>query len=451
MSWQSEYQSKILSLEEAARLIQSGDTIGTGLALGACSSEVYEAILDRHEELENVTIIDCVQVRKTRLFDPIFMSSIYGRINHKPGYGFNSVRSNYKAKIADFYPVQTFDTDDKFSKRCDVFIAQVTPPNKDGYVNLGLTNFYTMQAIRMGKTTHKLRLAIAEVNDQMPVVFGNNYMHISEFDCFLENSTPIVSAQRGKASDIEKAIGSYCLEMINDGDTIQMGLGGIPEAVVAGLEGKQDLGVLTEMCPVGLPQLVEKGIVTNARKPFHKGVTLATFCMGDTSMYEYVRENPACELHPAAYTNNPTFVGQHPNMKCMNMAIMVDFTGQIASEGIGDRMVSGSGGQLDFMLGSFWSPGGAGMTLVTSARKEADGSLVSSIVPELPLGTPITVPRSYAQYVITEYGIANLRYKSVTERAKALIEIAHPDLRGELKESLKRKFYPQVAIDLAKD
>ncbi len=153
-------------------------------------------------------------------------------------------------------------------------------------------------------------------------------------------------------------------------------------------------------------------------------------------------ENPACELHPAAYTNNPALIARHPNMVAMNMALMIDMSGQITAEGIGHRMISGSGGQLDFAMGSFWSEGGKGITLLRSANIRPDGSMVSSIVPELPLGTPVTVPRAYAHYVITEYGIANLRYKTRRERALELISIAHPDLRGELRASMKKNFYP---------
>ena len=231
------------------------------------------------------------------------------------------------------------------------------------------------------------------------------------------------------------------LELIKDGDTLQMGFGQIPEAVVSGLEGKHDLGVLTEMFPVGLPQLVEKGIITNARKPFHKGVTVATFCMGDQTMYDYVHENPLCEFYPSYYTNNPAFIAQHPNVVAINMALMVDYSGQIASEGLGHRMVSGVGGQLDFMIGSFYSKGGKGITLLYSSRKLKDGSFVSAIVPELPPGTPVSVPRFFAQYVVTEYGIADIRYKTRRERGEALINIAHPDLRGELRNSLRKNFY----------
>jgi 4-hydroxybutyrate CoA-transferase len=158
-------------------------------------------------------------------------------------------------------------------------------------------------------------------------------------------------------------------------------------------------------------------------------------------MYDYVNRNPTCQFHPASYTNNPALLAQHPNLVAMNMGLMVDLSGQIASEGLGHRMISGSGGQLDFMIGAYLSKGGKGITLIYSSRQLKDGSLVSSIVPEMPPGTPITVPRTYAHYVVTEYGVADLRYKSRRQRAEALIGIAHPDLRGELRDSLKRNFY----------
>jgi len=298
-----------------------------------------------------------------------------------------------------------------------------------------------MDAIIKGRPSGKLRVVIGEVNDRMPVIFGNNWLHISEFDFFVEKSTAIPDLIRPAPGEQEKKIAEYVLGLIRDGDTIQMGIGPIPEAVVCGLEGKHDLGIHTEMFPMGLPQLKGKGIVTNALKPFHKGTTVATFCLGDAGMYDHVTENPTCEFHPVSYTNNPTYIAQYPNMVAMNMALLVDLSGQICSEGLGHRMITGSGGQLDFMIGSYYSSGGRGITLVYSARTLKDGSLVSAIVPELPPGTPITVPRTYAQYVVTEYGIADLRYKSRRQRAEALISIAHPDLRGELRDSLRRNFY----------
>lgn len=442
MDWKDEYAKKVVSMEEAAKQVKSGDVVTTALGIGACSGPMYDAILDRHEELKGVRILDAVQVRPTKLYNPKFMASIDGSINYMPGFGIATIRAIHSTLQPDFLPITSADSGGKAGRITDVFICMVTPPNKQGYVNLGLTNFYSMQSIREGRASGKLRVAIGEVNDQMPTIFGDNWLHVSEFDFFVENSAPIPAFGRSAPGEREDKIAGYVLELINDGDTFQMGIGGIPEAVVAGLEGKHDLGVLTEMFPIGLPELIKKGIVTNDRKPFHRGVTVATFCMGDQGLYDYVNENPACEFYPASYTNNPAFIAQHPDLVAINMALMVDFSGQIASEGLGHRMISGTGGQLDFMIGSYYSKGGKGITLVSSSRKMKDGTLVSSIVPELPPGTPVTVPRTLADYVVTEYGIAHLKYKSRRERAEALINIAHPDLRGELRDSLKKNFYP---------
>jgi 4-hydroxybutyrate CoA-transferase len=441
MDWREEYKKKVVSFAEAAKQIKSGDFVGIGLAIGACSPAMFDAILDRWKELEGVRICDAVPVRPSKLYDIEFMTSIDGHVNFDPCFGTGVSRKIIETRLPDYLPLMSSEGGDKYAHRADVFICMVCPPNDQGYVNLGLTNFYQMDAIRQGRALGKLRLAIGEVNDQLPTIFGNNWMHISEFDFFVEHSTPLPKVGRAEPGEREKKIAQYVLELIGDGDTIQMGIGAIPEAVISGLEGKHDLGVLTEMFPIGLPQLVEKGIVTNVRKPFHKGVTVATFCMGDQSMYDYVRENPACEFYPSSYTNNPAFIAQHPDMVAINMALMVDFSGQIASEGVGHRMVSGVGGQLDFMIGTFFSKGGKGITLLYSSRKLKDGSFISAITPELPLGTPVTVPRFYAQYVVTEYGIADIRYKTRRERGEALINIAHPDLRGELRNSLKKNFY----------
>ena len=440
-NWKDDYKRKLVSFGEAARQVRSGDFICMGLGIGGPSPAMYEAILERWQELRNVTISDTVVVRPCSLYDPAFMAGLEGHINYTPAFGMMANRKINESRLSDFMPVMTSDSAEKMAERSDVVIIMVTPPNEQGYVNLGLTNFFELETVTMGKVSGKLRVAVGEVNDQMPTIFGNNWLHVSEFDYFVENSTKIPAVGRPKPGERELTIGKYVLELIDDGDTLQMGLGGIPEVVVAGLDGKRDLGILTEMFPIGLPQLVEKGIVTNARKPFHKGVTIATFCIGDQDMYDYVHMNPACEFYPASYTNNPAFIAQHPNMVAMNMSLMVDFSGQIASEGLGHRQISGSGGQLDFMAGAYYSRGGKGISLMYAARELKDGTFASAIVPELPGGTPITVPRTYAQYVVTEYGIANLKFKSRRERAEALINIAHPDLRGELRASLKKNFY----------
>ena len=442
MEWQEDYQKKRVSMEEAAKQVKSGDIVGIALGISACSADFYHAILNRHEELRNVNILDAVQVRPCKLYDPEFMASIDGHIHYMPAFGLITIRKINSTLQPDFLPLMSSDGGRKIGKLADVFICMTTPPNKQGFVNLGLSNFYTMQAIREGRASGKQRVTIAEVNDQMPTIFGNNWLHVSEFDFFVEHTTPIPAFKRADPGEREKKIAGYVLELMKDGDTFQMGIGGIPEAVVSGLEGKHDLGVLTEMFPIGLPDLVKKGIVTNARKPFHKGITIATFCIGDQGLYDYVAENPACEFFPSSYTNNPAFIAQHPNLIAINMGLMIDFSGQICSEGVGHRMISGSGGQLDFMIGAAYSEGGKGVTLISAARTLKDGTLVSAIVPELPSGSPVTVPRTFADYVVSEYGIAHIRFKTRRQRAEALINIAHPDMRGELRDSLKKKFYP---------
>jgi len=440
--WKQTYQDKLISYQDAAQLVQSGDFIATSLSNGSMSNDLIEPILDRWEELEGVIISDSLNVYPSRFLNPEFMKQLEGHIQHAPIFAVATVRKMYAANLSDFYPAQTSDAADKYGERADIYTLMVAPPNRHGYCNLGPTCFYTAEAIRSGRDRGKLRAVIAEVNDQMPVVYGDNWMHVNEIDYLIPRSAPIPAFGRGQATEIEQRIGEYVLELINDGDTIQMGLGGISEAVAAGLKGKQDLGILTEMLPLALPQLVEAGIVTNARKPIYKGISVASFIAGDKPLYDYCTENPSCQIFPGSFTNDPRFIAQHPNVIAMNTSIMMDLTGNSTCEGVGHRMISGVGGQLDFLLGATWSPGGKPINMLSSTQKNNQGELVSSIVPELPPGTPVSVPRTITDYVITEFGIARLRYKSRRERALELISVAHPDLRGELKASLNKNFYP---------
>lgn len=442
MNWKLDYDNKLISLDELAAKINSGDTISIGFGVSGPSAQVTDAILERYKELENVRICDVVLVKPGKLVDPQFMASIDGKINYMSAFSLKAARKIFKEQVGDFYPVQGDDVANKLQRITDVFILMVTPPDSRGYVNFGLSNFYHTDLIRNRKEAG-FRLVIGEINEQMPVVFGDNWAHISQFDYFYENSTPIPTLPKIIPTDFEKGFANHVLELINDGDTIQMGVGGISEAVVGNLDGKHNLGILSEMAPAGLGELVERGIVTNDLKPYHRGISIATFCLGDQALYDYVRENPVVELHPASYTNNPIFIASHPNMVAINSAIMTDLTGQIASEGIGHRQVSGTGGQLNFQIGAYWSKGGKAITLIPSSSKLQDGRIISNIVPELPRGTPVTVPRTFTDYIVTEYGVAHLRYKTRRQRALELISIAHPDLRGDLRDSLKKNFYFQ--------
>jgi len=443
MGWREEYQSKLTTFEEAAKLVRSGDVVTMGFGPAAPSSEFYEALMDRWEELQDVRIVDALQVRKTRLYDPEFLEKVDGHITYSPGFGGGAVRPVYRAKRFDFFGgCATNSNAERYSNLADVFVQMVTPPNDHGFVNMGISSFYGMAIARRGREIGKLRIMIAEVNDKLPMVYGDNWVHVSQIDAFIENSAPVVTFARAVPGETEKMIAGYVSDLIDDRCTIQMGFGSIPEAIIPMLEGKKDLGVVTEMFPSGLPDLVAKGIVTNKYKPFHKGVTIASFCLGDQAMYDFIDRNPQTELYPIEYTNNPAFIGAHPNMRSINMAIMVDLNGQICSESIGHRLVSGPGGQPDFQVGAFLSEGGFPITVLTAARKQKDGSLSSSILPTLPPGTVVTVPRTFAHKIVTEYGVADLRDKSSRQRAEALINIAHPDLREELRAQARKLLYP---------
>ncbi|NPV91909.1 MAG: acetyl-CoA hydrolase/transferase family protein [Firmicutes bacterium] len=437
------YKSRTISITDAAKMVKSGDIVGTALGPGIASQELINAILDRWEELENVQWYDAVQMTPHRLWDLEFARKAYGHINYVPGFIGVPIRKVGEARLADYVPQVGWQAPHVAAARLSVLVRQVAPPNKNGYINLGLDNFYTTCVLREGRQNGRCRLAIAEVNENMPIVFGDNWVHVSEFDYFIEHTTPISEyPMRPEPTVTEKTIGALISDMIKDGDCIQMGIGGITEAILAGLEGKRHLGIHTEMVPPSLLDLVNKGIVDNSKKVNHTGATTATFCAGDKALYDYVNENPAVGIYPSTITNSPIYIGQNPNTVAINQALQIDFTGQISVESMGSRQISGSGGQPDFQMGALWSDGGRAFTVLRAATKKKDGTLVSNIVPAFEPGTIASVPRYLADYIVTEYGIAHLKYKSMRERFEALVEVAHPDLRGELREAAKKTLYP---------
>ena len=439
------YRSRTITAEEAAKMVQSGDVIGTALGPPAASAAFMDAVFDRWQELENVQFYDAVQMPPHRLWNLDFARQAYGHINYVPGFIGGPIRKVGEAKLADYVPQVGWIAPHTGVNRFSVFVRQVTPPNSNGYINLSLDNFYTTRLLKEGRTKGKLRLCIAEINENLPVVYGDTWVHISDFDYFVQNNTPIPEyALRPEPNSIEKTIGGYVSEMIKDGDCVQMGIGGITEAILQNLDGKRHLGIHTEMIPPSLLDLVNRGIVDNSQKVNHRGITTATFCAGDKALYEYARENPALGLYPGDVGNVPTYIGQNPNTVALNQALQIDLTGQISVESYGHRQISGSGGQPDFQMGAQWSPGGRAITVLPSARKTKDGQLVSNIVPEFEPGTIVSVPRWMADYIVTEYGVANLKYKSISERSQALIEIAHPDLRGELRAAARKNFSPNL-------
>ncbi len=436
LTWVDEYQSKLSTAEEAVKAVRSGDVVSWGLAITGPSSLLVDALLARADELRGVRIVDSVPARPLKAYDPEFMEQV------KESFIYSSVLFNplnrklAKTKNVDYVHINSSDVGKRFGFRGNVVMVMVAPPEA-GMVNLGLTNFFTPDMVR------EADVVIAEVNDQMPIVYGDNYLPVSAFDYFVENSTPIPQFLRKGVSEIDNAIAENVASMIKDGDCVQMGIGSLPEAIITllGNKGKKDLGIHTEMFPMGLPDLVEAGIVTNKLKKGLTGKTVATFCAGDKGMYDYVNRNPDCVFYPSSWVNDPRVIAEIDNVVAINMDLECDFTGQLGAEVIDYRLIGATGGQLDFVIGAAWSRGGRAMNVLPSTRKLATGEIVSTIQPTLSNGAHVTVPPMYTQFVVTEYGIADLYYKTKRERAEALINIAHPDFRAELRKQAKQILY----------
>jgi len=437
MRWEDEYKSKLMSAEDAVKKVKSGDVIGLGLALGGPTAHTIDALLARAGELRGVRILDGVPIRLLKIYDAEFMASIKESIVYSSLLYNILNRKLAQGRIVDYQTVQSSDAGPRLYSICDVAMVTVCKPEA-GMVNLGLTNFYSPEMIKGA------RLVIAEVNDQMPMVYGDNWLPLSEFDCFVEHSSPIPEFKRkGEPSEVEFAIAQHVAALIRDGDCIQMGIGTLPEAIVRLLrdKGKKDLGVHTEMFPMGLPDLVREGIVTNKLKRIHPGKTVASFCMGDNDMYKFVTRNSDCVFYPTSYTNAPYLLREIDNLVSINMDLEVDFSGQLNSERVGGRWVGAAGGQLDFVIGAAWSKGGRAINVLPSTRTLKTGEKVSSVVPRLSPGATVIVPHMFSQFVVTEFGVADLWHKSMRERAEAVIAIAHPDFRDQLREEAKKALY----------
>lgn len=440
-NWKEDYQRKLTTFEGAAKSIKSHDYICASSGTACISPQFFNELFKRADELEGVTIQEGIQVRPYPFLDPATMKKLDGRINHESAFATLALRKGFALRTTDFLPTGAYDATYRNLINTTVVTIIVTPPNKHGYFNLGLSAFCIPDLIKGRGKESNVTNVIVEVNDQMPVCFGEDmWIHVSQVDHIIENSSPIPVTSREPAGEIEATIGKYVLDLIEDGATIQMGWGGVTETVVAGLDGFHDLGIHSEMIPAGLDKLVEKGIVNNSKKPVFKGLSVATTCFGDADLYDYVSENPSVSICSSNTTNSIAQIAQYPKMLCINGALAVNLNAEIAAHGAGHTMISGPGGQLEFMIGASYSNGGKAVNLMPSTRKDKNGKVYSNIVITFEEGTPVTVPAIYADYVVTEYGIAHLRLKNRRQRALELINIAHPDFRGELRKGYEKYF-----------
>ena len=345
----------------------------------------------------------------------------------------NNTRTAVNAGMADYTPVYLSNVPALFRRgliHFDVALIQVSPPDSHGYVSLGISVDIVKAAVESSE------LIIAQVNPQMPRAHGDGFLHMSEIDYAVFCDEPLLEFNPTASSEVTEGIGDYCARIIQDGDTIQVGYGSIPNAIVHHLRHKKHLGVHTELLGDGLAELIRLGVIDNSRKTVDRGKTVAAFCMGSASTYELVDDNPNIILHGVDYTNNPLLIARQQNMVAINSALELDLTGQCTADSLGLQFFSGVGGQADFMRGAVLAPGGR--TILALPATARDGT-ISRIVPFLQEGAGVTLCRGDIHYVVTEYGIAYLHGKNVRERAMDLIAIAHPKFRPMLIQEAKRR------------
>jgi 4-hydroxybutyrate CoA-transferase len=419
-NWRETYQEKIVSAKQALAQVKSGDRVVTGHACGEPTTLV-NALVDRAAELSNVEIVHMVAMGEAKYAQPGMEKSFH----HNALFVGGSTRKAIEEKRADYTPCFFSEIPRLFKNNIlpvDIILLQVTPPDEQGFCSYGVSADYTQAAAERAK------IVIAQVNSCVPRTSGAN-IHLDAIHFIVEHDEPLIELKPPKIGDIEKAIGENVAGLIEDGATLQLGIGAIPDAVLLFLTGKKDLGIHSEMFSDGVVVLAENGVITNRKKTINPGKFMATFLMGTKKLYDFVNNNPDVELHPVDYINDPYIIGQHEKMVSINSALQVDLMGQVNAEMIGSRQFSGVGGQVDFIRGASRSLNGKSIIALPAT---AAGGKISRISCELDKGAAVTTSRNDVHYVVTEYGVAELRGKSLRERAQALIAISHPDFRDKL-------------------
>ncbi|MFV0363334.1 MAG: acetyl-CoA hydrolase/transferase family protein [Suipraeoptans sp.] len=428
MGWKEIYDKNTVTLEEAISHVHSGDRVVLGQAVGI-PTLLTDAMVECKDNYKNVEIVQMVPMGNGK----------FTEAGLEENFRLNSIFTGAYTKKAisegraDYTPCHFNEVPGLFDELLipDVALVQVTTPDNHGYVSLGVSVDYTLAAVKRAKTV------IAQVNENMPRTHGDSFVHISELDYIVRENTAIPELPPPVIGDVEKAIGEHCASLIKDGDTLQLGIGAIPDAVLLFLKDKKDLGIHSEMISDGVVELIEEGVITNARKTLHPNKSIVTFLMGSKRLYNYADDNPALAMHPVNYVNDPYVIGQNDNLVSINSCVQVDFMGQVCSESVGKMQISGTGGQVDFVRGAKISKGGRSIIAISSTA--AKGKL-SKIVPVIDEGSAVTTLRTDVDYIITEFGIARLKGKSLRERAKSLIEISHPDFRESLIRDYESRF-----------
>jgi 4-hydroxybutyrate CoA-transferase len=428
MSWLDDYWGKVRSADEAVRGIKSGDRVYYG-GNAAIPQSLVQALARRQDELEDVQLCHVLLLGD----DPLSGAGMEGHFRHNSLFVGPADREAVNDGRADYMPIFLHQIPRLFSTGLlplDVAMVMVSPPDEHGFMSLGVEVLASKAACREAKSV------IVQVNEKMPRVLGDSFIHVSRVDAIVEHNEALPILKTNPPTEVEKAIGAHIVELITPGSTIQMGIGGIPDAVYETIEGRLDLGIHTEMLSDGAMRAIERGIVTGNRKTLHQGKVIITFCLGSEQLYSFVHNNPLIEAHPAEYVNDPVIVSQNENMVAVNSAIEIDLTGQVCSDSIGSYIYSGFGGQVDFIRGAAKAKGGKPIIAMSSTAQRGK---VSRIVPYLKPGAGVVTSRADVHFVVTEHGVVDLFGKNLRERAEALIGIADSDFRGELEQAAKER------------
>ena len=420
-AWLESYRSKVMTAERALSQVGSGDRVY--IQPGAAEPEALVlALIDRAPELRDVDVVHLLTLGNADYVKP----EMEGHFRHLAFFVGGNVREAVNAGRADYMPVLLSEIPGLFTSGripLDLCLIQVSPPDEHGFCSLGVGVETTKTAARCAKKI------IAQVNPRMPRTLGDCFLHVSKFDAAVEVDQPLLELPPTQSSPIQTEIERNVAGLIEDGSTLQMGIGGIPDAVLASLTDKQDLGVHTEMFSDGVMRLIQAGVITNERKTLHPGKVVASFLMGSRELYDFVDNNPIVEMHPTEYVNDPYVIAKNDKMVAINSALQIDLSGQVCAESIGRDIYSGFGGQLDFVRGAARSNGGKPIIALPSTAR---GGAVSRIAPTLDLGAGVVTTRAHVHYVVTEYGVADLHGKTLRQRAELLTSLAHPDFRQEL-------------------
>jgi acyl-CoA hydrolase len=417
-----------VSCEEAVKVVKNGDRIFVH-SIAATPQRLINAICDRAPELRNVEFVHLHTEGEAPYARPEFAESFHTSALF--------VASNMRKAVAegraDYIPIFLSEVPGLFRKGViplDIALIQVSPPDRHGYCSLGVSVEVTRSAVQTAKHV------IAQVNPHMPRTHGDGLVHISEFHAMVKCDDPLPEHRPPELTDIERQIGKYIANMVEDGATLQMGIGAIPDAVLSSLIHHRKLGVHTEMFSDGLIDLVERGVVTGEMKKVHSGKIIAGFVMGTRRLYDFVDDNPLVVMADIEYVNDTSVIRRNPKVTAINSCIEVDLTGQVCSDSIGTYIYSGVGGQMDFIRGASLSEGGKPIIALPSVTSKGE----SRIVPALKEGAGVVTTRAHVHYIATEYGVADLYGKNLRQRARELIRIAHPDHRAMLEEAMFKRF-----------